>query len=133
MSRIYKVLSERLLDKLSLFSKMLAKDDLTEESHQKVSNEYLSSIQKLDDIENFDPKNLQKSLNNFHNLYERLYKFSLHMSDEESLINRIESQAARRALFYRIMTTFGIGLTIMVVYAIAHENEIPMPLMRMPL
>jgi hypothetical protein len=56
-----------------------------------------------------------------------LYEF---MKDEEKSINRIENKAHIRALFFRVLTTIGIGLGIMFIYYIAQEFGINMPLMK---
>ena len=55
------------------------------------------------------------------------------LMDVENTIHRNEARAQRRALLFRILTTLGVGLTIMGIYALAHCLGIPMPLMRTPL
>ena len=53
--------------------------------------------------------------------------------DKERSIMRIERKGHIMATCFRILTTAGIGLTIMGIYALAHWLEIPMPLMRLPM
>lgn len=53
--------------------------------------------------------------------------------EAESYALNIERRANISALFFRVMTTVFVGLTIMGIYALAHYLCIPMPLMRMPI
>lgn len=66
---------------------------------------------------------VQQQYRQIHSLYE-------FMKNEETAIKRIENQAHRRALLYRILTTLGIGFGIMFVYFVAQELSINMPLLK---
>lgn len=57
--------------------------------------------------------------------FERLY-------DTATVEHHIHVKAQRIALFYRVLTTLGIGGSIMIIYWIAHYFGIPMPMMRLP-
>lgn len=64
--------------------------------------------------------------------YNLLYNAYTALIDEENAINRIEKKAHMRAVFYRILTTLGIGFSIMFVYWVAQYLGISMPLMKLP-
>ena len=67
---------------------------------------------------------IQALRNNYAILHQRYTK----LSNAEKSINRIEGIAHRRALFYRILTTLGIGFSVMLVYYVAECLGISMPL-----
>ncbi|WP_144207746.1 hypothetical protein [Shewanella donghaensis] len=83
---------------------------------------------------------LDKPNNSVSNRYRHLsstYNFARNryetICDETNTIERSETRAHRRNLFYRTLTTIFVGLAIMSIYAVAHYLEIPMPLMRLPI
>ncbi len=47
--------------------------------------------------------------------------------------SKSETRAHLKNLLFRILTTLGVGFSIMLVYAAAHYFEIPMPLMKLPI
>jgi hypothetical protein len=65
--------------------------------------------------------------------YSNLYKQHVLFIDEEKLINRMERKAQIRNTFFRGITTLTIGFSIMLVYWVAAEFGISMPLLRVPL
>ena len=67
------------------------------------------------------------------NEYESLYKAYSELTEEETLINRMERRAHIRNAIFRGITTLVIGFSVMLVYWVASELEIVMPLMRLPL
>ena len=74
-----------------------------------------------------------KTISNIKTIYSSHFNFSVSAMDESNVIDQIETASSRRALLYRILTTAGIGITVIGVYALAHYLNIPMPLMRIPL
>ncbi|QPB82914.1 hypothetical protein CWC22_007895 [Pseudoalteromonas rubra] len=62
--------------------------------------------------------------------YKKLYEHHQKLSDEETLITRMERNAQIRNVLFRSLTTLAIGFSIMLVYFVAHKLEIPMPLLR---
>ncbi len=65
--------------------------------------------------------------------YSELYKDHQQLTNEEKLINRMERKAQIRNTLFRGVTTLTIGFSIMVVYWVASEFGISMPLIRIPL
>jgi hypothetical protein len=65
--------------------------------------------------------------------YNKLYQTYTRLTEEESIINRMERKAHIRNTFFRGVTTLVIGFSIMLVYWAATCLEISMPLMRIPL
>ena len=55
------------------------------------------------------------------------------LTDEEKLINRMEKKSQLRNTLFRGVSTLTIGFSIMLVYWVASEFGISMPLMRIPL
>ena len=53
------------------------------------------------------------------------------IKDKEDIINRIERQAAVRAVITRLATTLVIGLSIVATYGLAQWLEIALPLSRL--
>lgn len=139
MTRLYKSLSDRILNHLKDKSlKHLAKDDLKEDFYKKKVEELSHLINELEDQYKEDKENRallewSRTVSSTKELYCRHYNFAKNITNESLLINKIEHSAALRALIYRILTTAGIGLTIMGIYALAHCLNIPMPLMRLPI
>ena len=140
MTRPYKPLSERLLDHIQNKSfKHLAKDDLDIEKYKTTLLEIDELIKKIElsyKNNSYDQKELldwSKTISNIKTRYSRHFNFSVSAMDESNVIDQIETASSRRALLYRILTTAGIGITVMGVYALAHYLNIPMPLMRIPL
>ena len=72
----------------------------------------------------------EKDFNSLEANYKNLHKLFFKLADEEKAILRIERKAHVTALFFRFLTTVGIGFGIMFVYYVAQELEIAMPLLR---
>lgn len=95
---------------------------------------------------NMEKKGLDKTIglldvahNPISNRYNKIHHdYSAMFSRYEQITNMIkqldasEARAHRRALRYRILTTLGIGFSIMIVYWVANYLGIPMPLLRLP-
>jgi hypothetical protein len=62
-----------------------------------------------------------------HNQAMRAYDL---IKDQENIIARIESRGHLYALFFRILTTLGIGMAVMGIYGLADIWGVDMPLMR---
>lgn len=88
---------------------------------------------------NFDPEDFVnqtspntngwlKHLNRLQGSYKHTYEHFQDMSDEAKLLARLDAEAHRRAVFYRVLSTALIGLTIMGIYWLANCLDIPMPL-----
>jgi hypothetical protein len=61
--------------------------------------------------------------------YEKLYKFYSKISSDEQVINRVETNAARRALLYRGLTTaLVLGLTTAVYSTVGNSDDMYLPL-----
>ena len=86
-------------------------DDITN-SHQRVANGWTTKKDHL----------LQS-----HNQAMRAYDL---IKDQENIIARIESRGHLYALFFRILTTLGIGMAVMGIYGLADIWGVDMPLMR---
>ncbi len=65
--------------------------------------------------------------------YRDLYNHHQLLTNEEKLINRMERKAQIRNTLFRGVTTLTIGFSIMIVYCVASELGISMPLIRVPL
>jgi hypothetical protein len=65
--------------------------------------------------------------------YSTLYTQYQTLTDEENLINRMERKSQIRNTLFRGISTLTIGFSIMLVYWVASECGISMPLMRIPL
>jgi len=65
--------------------------------------------------------------------YSTLYGQYQSLTDEEKLINRMERKSQLRNTLFRGISTLTIGFSIMLVYWVASEFGISMPLMRIPL
>lgn len=55
------------------------------------------------------------------------------LDNNEKTMKRLSTTESFKALCFRIATTLGVGLSIMFIYWSAHELEIPMPLLRLPI
>lgn len=104
--------------RLMKFEKKIFHD---EESFHKMLNTSLS-----------DPKD-QTFKSHVLTAYTKLYQTHTELTDEESLINRMERKAHIRNTIFRGITTLVIGFSIMLVYFVASYFSIPMPLLRVPL
>ena len=71
-----------------------------------------------------------ENLANTRSSYRRLYDQHRDFIIEEKRIAAIEAKAAKRDLFFRVLTTIFVGLSIMCVYWLASLLSISMPLMR---
>lgn len=77
-------------------------------------------------------RNNVESLKKIKTTYNQLHSDHQKYVKEEKLISKMELRAHTRYLIARILTTLGIGISIMGVYALAQWLEIPMPLMKLP-
>ena len=95
---------------------------------------YLTSHKgKPEDIKNrsdTNPHIWTDNLNQIHTQYGALYNAYKQLTEEENIINRIETRAHLRALLFRFLTTLAIGACVMLVYYLSHKWNIPMPLSR---
>ena len=71
--------------------------------------------------------------NNVTGSYSKLYSQYEKLTNEEKLINRMERKSQIRNTLFKGITTLTIGFSIMLVYWVASELGIPMPLLRVPL
>jgi len=53
------------------------------------------------------------------------------IKDQENIITRVERRGHVWALVFRVLTTLGIGLSVMAIYALADHFGVDMPLMRL--
>lgn len=60
-----------------------------------------------------------KQIDNLENCYKRLHKKYDYLLDHEITVQRVESKAAWRNLFFRVGTTGAIALTLAICYSIA--------------
>jgi superoxide dismutase len=88
-----------------------------------------SDIDKIN--QNTSSNSWQNEARKMRGAFHSLHNKYVTVLSEEKAIERIEKKAHRRALFYRILTTLGIGFSIMIVYWVAGKLGIKMPLMRM--
>ena len=66
------------------------------------------------------------------NLYSNSFSEFEQYRDIVLQSRRSETRAHLKNLLFRILTTLGVGLSIMGIYALAHWFKIPMPLMKLP-
>ena len=64
--------------------------------------------------------------------YGQIYGLNKELMDIEKAIHRIERKAHLRALIFRFLTTLLIGFGIMLVYYVAQEIGVNMPLIKIP-
>lgn len=64
--------------------------------------------------------------------YRKLHHTYTQLINEENLVQRLERSSQIRNVFFRILTTLGIGFSIMFVYWLASRWGISMPLLRLP-
>jgi len=88
------------------------------------------SIEHLKTEISHDTEGWVKNLRTIRGNYTVLYDIYSDLINEEKAINRIETKAYVRALFFRFLTTLGIGFGIMLIYYLAQKWGINMPLMR---
>jgi len=142
-NRPHKELTEKYLSKVVTLLNEVRDKPIMPDKFSSLTNSMLSNLHthltyhkgEISDIkerkcttENGWTSNLSKinsEYNKLHNLYEKL-------KDEEITIRRIENQAHTRALIFRFLTTLSIGFGIMLVYWVAQQLNINMPLLKLP-
>jgi len=89
------------------------------------------NIENLRDIESVpDEVSWKRQLQTLRSDYTGLHNLQSQLQDEENAIYRIERKSHLIALTFRFLTTVVIGLGVMIIYWVAGELEIAMPLMR---
>ena len=106
------------------FDEMLAALHLQLSNNSGEIDDIINSHQRTDKNDWSSKKN---RLIESHNQAMRAYDL---IKDQENIIARIESRGHLYALFFRILTTLGIGMAVMGIYGLADIWGVDMPLMR---
>jgi hypothetical protein len=137
IERIKKVIADRL-------KPPSARLPDSQEDFKRKSDTLMTKVKEHCQTSNFDPEDFVNEvspqnrgwhvhLDELMGAYRKTLNYYNDMNNEALLLAEIDKQAYRRALFYRIITTLGIGFSIMGIYWVAQCLDISMPLMRPPI
>ena len=105
-------------------------DEMLDALHLQLSN----NSGEIDDIKNRH----QRVANGWSTKRDRLLDSHQHtfeaynlIKDQENIITRVERRGHLYALGFRVLTTLGIGVSVMAIYALADYWGVDMPLMRL--
>ena len=142
-NRLYKPLTDKFLDKVKSLLGERSKPETPQKfeatcnntldalyRHLKTAHSSIEDIKEKKASEGHQKNSWVNQLMNLQSQYNTLYARYEFIQKEENVINRIETKAHVRALLFRFLTTLAIGAGIMIVYFIAAQLEINLPLMR---
>ena len=142
-NRPHKELSDKFLEKANDVWSKISQKPKSPQEFQNISNSMLNNLYthltyhkgEVEDIKGrkcSTENGWTTNLAHMQSDYNKLYNLCESLKDEETAIRRIENQAHRRALLFRFLTTLSIGFGIMLVYWVAQQLGIHMPLLKFP-
>ncbi len=102
----------------------------TQISKKTTDHEFLTAeVERLNDPNNSNTPWIRQ-YNHLKNSFTILHSTFQEVCDKENAIHRIEKTAQKRALFFRVVTTISVGLSIMVLYSVAANfDSLNMPML----
>jgi hypothetical protein len=143
-NRPFKELSDRLLSKIEDINrraiyKLKSREkfsDSIDTMLYNLKNHLESNGSDLKDIvdkkDSLSGQGWIKNIGEIRTSYGQIYVLNKELMDTEKTIHRIERKAHFRALIFRFLTTLFIGFGIMIVYYVAQEIGVNMPLIKIP-
>jgi hypothetical protein len=130
--RPYQNLSDKMLSETKKILGIHTKNSPIIRSHKEFNDDLNKIIEFSKDPQKAESQGqVEAKLKGMERMYGRLITDFNLIKDAEDAINRIERQAAVRAVITRLATTLVIGLSIVTTYGLAQWLEIDLPLSRL--